>query len=313
MIGPATLPRRAARLLSERKLWGHVPRRRPAMPDGPPRLALSFDLDYQADTDALPALVALMAELDVRSTLFSIGKLVEADPAPYRAAAEAGHEIANHTWSHPDNPVLNPDREFWDLAGREMEGEIGRAQDALEAATGQRPTGFRAPHFKDAFPLRGALAASPEITYLSSSLATRCPVPVPFVPARAEVHGRRSLDFPAPDPRPGDLLMIPLTACPGVRWSPFSSYLSIRRPSDPARGAGLHDPARFAELWRDMLRQERRRRFASVYFDPLDLMRDAETRAAFRAMLEHALAEGWDVGPLRAVEAAWRPVVTGAA
>ena len=311
MIGPTTLPRPVARALSERKLWGHVPRRRPTLPDGPPRLALSYDLDYQADTDALPALAALMGELGVTSTLFCIGKLVEADPGPYRAAAEAGHEIANHTWSHPDNPVLNPDREFWDLDRAGMEEEVARAQDALEAATGRRPTGFRAPHFKDAFALRAALAAVPEITYLSSSLATRCPVPVPFVPAREGAHGRRSLDFPAPDPRPGDLMMIPLTACPGVRWSPFSSYLSIRRPSDPARGAGLHDPARFAALWREMLTRERARRFASVYFDPMDLMRDAETRAAFRAMLEHALAEGWRVGPLREVEAAWRPVVTG--
>lgn len=313
MIGAAALPRPLARALSERKLWGHVPRARAARPEGPPQIALSFDLDYRADTDALPGLVALMAEFDVRSTLFCIGRLVEADAAPYRAAAEAGHEIANHTWSHPDNPVLNPDREFWDLSQAEMEDEIVRAQDALEAGTGKRPAGFRAPHFKDAFPLRAALGAAPEIRWLSSSLATRCPVPVPFVPARAEDHGRLSLNFPAPDPRPDDLLMIPLTACPGVRWSPFSSYLSIRRPANPARGAGLHDPAAFARLWRRMLAAERARGFASVYFDPLDIMRDDETRAAFRDMLGHALAAGWEPVPLDAVERRWRPLVTKAA
>jgi hypothetical protein len=301
-------------MLSARKLWGHVPRRAAPRPPGPPQIALSFDLDYQADTDALPGLVELMAEFDVLSTLFCIGKLVEADPAPYRAAAEAGHEIANHTWSHPDNPILNPDREFWDLGQAEMAAEIARAQDALEAATGRRPTGFRSPHFKDAFPLRAALAeAAPEIRWLSSSLATRCPVPVPFVPARAEAHGRLSLNFPAPDPGPGDLLMIPLTACPGVRWSPFSSYLSIRRPANPAKGAGLHDPARFAALWRDMLAAERSRGFVSVYFDPLDIMRDRETVAAFRDMLAHALADGWEVVPLAAIEARWRPLATGEA
>ena len=262
----------------------------------------------RADTDALPDLLALLAEVDAKSTLFSIGKLVEGDPTPYARAADAGHEIANHTWSHPDNPVLNPDREFWHLSQTEMEDEIAQCQVVLKRETGQCPTGFRAPHFKDAFPLRAALkAAAPEITYLSSALATRCPVPVPFVPDISERHGGQSLNFPTRAPQPDDLLMIPLTACPGVRWSPFSSYLSIRRPANPAKGAGLHDPARFVSLWRRMLQTERARRFVSVYFDPLDICRDDETRAAFRDMLHFARTEGWELVPLRRVEARWRP------
>jgi peptidoglycan/xylan/chitin deacetylase (PgdA/CDA1 family) len=285
-----------------------VPRRAPRLPDGPPQIAFSFDLDYQADTDALPRLVRLCDDLGVSATMFCIGRLVEADPGPYRAAAEAGHEIANHTWSHPDNPVLNPDREFWDLDADAMADEIGRAQDMLERATGQRPCGFRSPHFKDAFPLRAALARFPEITYLSSALATRCPVPTPFFPARREAYGRHSLAYPATAAAPGDPLMIPLTACPGVRWSPFSSYLSIRRPANRSKGAGLHDLAGFARLWARMLEAERKRRFVSVYFDPLDVMRDAETEAVFRGMLVHALAQGWTLAPLRAVAARWRPV-----
>ena len=312
MIGPRALPLPVARALSARKLWGHVPRPRAPAPAGPPQVALSFDLDYRADAEALPGLVALLGDLGVHATMFCIGRLAQDDPAPYAAAAAAGHEIANHTMTHPDNPVLNPTREFWDLSQAEMEAEIGAAQDALEAATGTRPTGFRSPHFKDAWPLRAALEAFPEITYASSSLATRCPVPVPFVPAREGAHGRLSLCFPAPDPRPGDLLMIPLTACPGVRWSPFSSYLSIREPANPARGAGLHGLARFEALWRRMLAAERERGFASIYFDPMDVMRGADTRAAFRRMLEHALEEGWALVPLCEVEARWRPLATRA-
>ena len=49
-------------------------------------------------------------------------------------------------------------------------------------------------------------------------------------------------------------------------------------------------------------------RFASVYFDPLDVMRDDETRAAFRRMLVTALERGWDVTTLAEVERRWRPM-----
>ncbi len=308
----ARLPRAVSQALSERKLWRALPAPRLARPPGPPRLALSFDLDYQADTDALEPLCAMLAARDLQATMFSIGALVERDPGPYRAAALAGHEIANHTQTHPDNPVLNPDREFWDLSEDEMAREIGCAQDVLERETGQRPTGFRAPHFKDAPPLLAALRRFPEIVYVSSSLATRCPMPVPFVPGDDAARGRMMLCFPAEAPvdRP---LMVPLTACPGVRWSPFSSYLSIRRPANPAKGAGLHDPETFAALWRRMLARDRSLGFVSVYFDPLDVMRDAETQTVFADMLDHAVAEGWSVGPVRDVAAAWDVCARGRA
>ena len=306
--GVERMPRAFGQVLSERKLWRVLPTPRFARPDGPPRIALSFDLDYQADTDVLGPLCDLLSEREILATMFSIGALVERDPALYRAAAERGHEIANHTQTHPDNPVLNPDNEFWDLDAAAMRKEIGRAQDVLERETRQRPTGFRAPHFKDAPPLRKALSAFPEITYVSSSLSTRCPRPVPFFPGRDEDRGRMMLNFPATERASSDLLMIPLTACPGVRWSPFSSYLSIRRPANPGKGAGLHDVPTFQRLWADMLRRDRRLGFVSVYFDPLDVMRDEETRIAFAAMLDHALAEGWAVGTLKDTERAWRPI-----
>ncbi|MGR3495270.1 polysaccharide deacetylase family protein [Citreimonas sp.] len=304
----AVLPARLSEEIARRKLWPVLPRRRIAPPAGPSVLALSFDLDYQADTDALPALTDLVDAAGAKMTLFAIGKLAQADPAAYADAHARGHEIANHTWSHPDNPVLNPDREFWHLSEDEMADEIARGQDALAAITGTRPVGFRTPHFKDAAPLRAALRRFPEIRYASSSLASRCPAPVPFVPEAAPRHGDQSLNFPAASPEADDLLMIPLTPCPGVRWSPFSSYLSIRRPANPAKGAGLHDLEKFETLWRRMLDEERARGFASVYFDPLDVMRDAETVAVFRRMLDHARDSGWHLTTLAEVERLWRPV-----
>ena len=55
-----------------------------------------------------------------------------------------------------------------------------------------------------------------------------------------------------------------------------------------------------------MLKKARSDRFASVYFDPMDVMRDDETRAAFTRMLRHAASEGWEVTTLAECERRWR-------
>ena len=303
------------RELTRRSLWGSLPRRlpggrSPALPEGRPTLALSFDLDYQADTDALPDLLLLLGGAGAKATLFCIGALVERDSAPYRAAAEAGHEIANHTQTHPDNPVLNPDHEFWHLDVATMADEIGRCQDTLARLTGVRPCGFRTPHFKDARRMTNALARYPEITYVSTALASKSPRTTPYFPTRNPALADLALHYPAPRGGEGfPQLMIPLTPCPGLRWSPFCSYSSIRRPANPAKGAGLHDVPTWERLWDVMLEGAHHDRFASVYFDPFDVMRDDETKTAFARMLRGAAAKGWEVTTLAEIERRWRPLV----
>lgn len=254
-----------------------------------------------------------MERLEARSTLFCIGARVEQDPSPYRAAAMAGHEIGNHTQTHPDNPVLNPHREFWHLSAAEMQAEIGRAQDTLERHCGQRPRGFRSPHFKDAFPLLEALRAFPELEYLSSALASRSPCSTPFFPALQQYPGDRGLHYPVPAGAGYDKLMIPLSPSPEFRWSPFSSYSSIRRPANPKMGAGLQSLPQWERSWSRLLERSRSAGFCSVYFDPLDVVRDVETAETFERMLTHARGTGWALPPLAEVTRSWRPVLEPAA
>jgi len=293
--------------LSRRSLWGHLPRPRSPSPDGPPLLALSFDLDYQEDTDALPALVQLMEQFDATMTLFSIGQLVDQDPGPYREAVAAGHEIGNHTWSHPDNPVLNPDQEFWDLSVDEMTTEIQRAQDVFDRQLGVRPTGFRTPHFKDAPRMTEALGAVPEIDYVSTALGSKTPLAVPYFPTEREFAGAQSLHYSSIDETKNrDELMIPLTPCPEHRWTPFCSYHGIRHPPDPGTGAGMHGLPEWEDLWTTMLDRCRADGFASVYFDPMDVMRDGETAATFERMLTTAADRGWRLTTCAKVASCWR-------
>lgn len=82
------------------------------------------------------------ASLDVRATFFLVGRDIETgklSPALLREIAGAGHELANHTLSHPYN-FASLDRP------RKLEEILG-LQRLVESATGQRVVGFRAPCF----------------------------------------------------------------------------------------------------------------------------------------------------------------------
>jgi peptidoglycan-N-acetylglucosamine deacetylase len=66
-----------------------------------------------------------------------VGNNVAYYPQVAREVASAGHLIANHTWSHQDVAAL---------PAAAMREEVSRAAVEIHAATGQRPTLFRAPY-----------------------------------------------------------------------------------------------------------------------------------------------------------------------
>ena len=90
-------------------------------------------------TTALPRLLDLFARCAVNATLFMVGRDAEAQEHGIRIAAAAGHEIASHTWSHPLG--------FASLPVARQEHELADSRLALEAASGRRVVGFRAPNF----------------------------------------------------------------------------------------------------------------------------------------------------------------------
>lgn len=310
----------ATRFATERRLWGlvhggSVPRQRPDRQ----LLGLSFDLDYQDDTDALPRLVACLAEAGATATMFSIGRLVEQDPGPYREALEAGHELGNHTWSHPDNPVLCPDREWWDLTVLEMVEEVSRAQHVFEEQLGVRPTGFRTPHFKDAHRMLTALEQVDELQWLSSVLCTATPTGLPYHPSLRDVLDDLSHRVAPTQPHSASrLLQLPLTACPEHRWSQLCSYHTIRTPHDASMGQGYHPLDADADhVWDAALATAAPAGYAAVYLDPKDVCRDEPTARWFTDLLLRAAASGWEVVAFGTLAEQWapfalpRPLATG--
>jgi len=88
----------------------------------------------------------------LRTTVFVVGKDLESEPNKEAVTSLAvdGHEIANHSYSHL--PWLDT------LGADELEREVADSELAIEALTGERPVGFRAPGFSGSADLHQLLA-----------------------------------------------------------------------------------------------------------------------------------------------------------
>ena len=83
-----------------------------------------------------PLILSLLAEADVKATLFMCGNSLEQCPEFAKQAAEAGHEIGNHSYSHARMPEQTQEQ---------IRDEIVRTQQLIEEKTGRAARLFRAP------------------------------------------------------------------------------------------------------------------------------------------------------------------------
>lgn len=84
-----------------------------------------------------PRLLDLLKERGIKATFFVIGKCVAEFPDIAKRIVDEGHEIANHSWSHPQLPKLSPTA---------FTAEITQTNDAIQQATGIRPVTMRPPY-----------------------------------------------------------------------------------------------------------------------------------------------------------------------
>jgi peptidoglycan/xylan/chitin deacetylase (PgdA/CDA1 family) len=139
-------------------------------------LALSFDNDYTQDNEAAEKLLPLLDAQKARVTWAVVGRWAEKYPQLHRDLVKSGHELMNHTWSHPDNSQLRPGdaRKFSQISAEEAELEITRAHEFCASEFGYVMKGFRAPHFRY-HPAAGAVLKKLGYKYTSctSALASR--------------------------------------------------------------------------------------------------------------------------------------------
>jgi peptidoglycan/xylan/chitin deacetylase (PgdA/CDA1 family) len=102
--------------------------------DGP-YIAMTFDDGPSATLT--PKLLDLLAAHHIKATFFVIGENVAEHPEIVARAAQEGHEIANHSWSHPN---------FGKMSDESVRRQLRQTDDAIKNAAGKRPTLLRPPY-----------------------------------------------------------------------------------------------------------------------------------------------------------------------
>ena len=86
--------------------------RKTKSPLGKPIVCLSFDCDLPEDYERLPALLDQLGSFEFKGSFGIIGKWLEKFPRVHARILDEGHEIFNHTYSHPNNEIWNEKRFF---------------------------------------------------------------------------------------------------------------------------------------------------------------------------------------------------------
>ena len=102
--------------------------------DGP-YIAMTFDDGPSATLT--PKLLDILAAHHMKVTFFVLGEMVAEHPDILARAAREGHEIASHSWSHPNLAKMSQEN---------VRSQLQRTDDEIKTATGKRPTLFRPPY-----------------------------------------------------------------------------------------------------------------------------------------------------------------------
>ena len=98
-------------------------------------ISISFDASWGGDQTM--GILDLLDEYNAKATFFLVGIWVDKYPELVKEIYDRGHEIGNHSDSHPHMTQISESK---------MRQELDGMSDKLEAITGERPTLFRPPY-----------------------------------------------------------------------------------------------------------------------------------------------------------------------
>ncbi len=97
--------------------------------------AISFDAAWGNDDTG--ELIKILGEYDVKTTFFVVGSWVDKYPESVKELSDAGHEIMNHSNSHPHMTQLSIES---------MKKEVDDCDAKIKSITGAEPYLFRPPY-----------------------------------------------------------------------------------------------------------------------------------------------------------------------
>ncbi|MFN6964377.1 MAG: glycosyltransferase [Pyrinomonadaceae bacterium] len=109
--------------------------------DRPGKIVLTFD--DGPDPVYTPKILDILREKNVKATFFIVGENGQSNPTLVKRIADDGHEIGNHSFTHPN---------LGEVPRQITELELNATQRLIESITGRSTRLFRAPYFGDAEP-----------------------------------------------------------------------------------------------------------------------------------------------------------------
>jgi peptidoglycan-N-acetylglucosamine deacetylase len=105
------------------------------------KVALSFD--DGPDPEWTPKILDILKKYNVKGTFFMIGEVAEDYVGVMQRVYREGHEIGNHTWSHPD---------ISEISNRQVDLELNLTERLFASKLGVQPLYFRPPYSIDQEP-----------------------------------------------------------------------------------------------------------------------------------------------------------------
>jgi peptidoglycan/xylan/chitin deacetylase (PgdA/CDA1 family) len=102
--------------------------------DGP-YIAMTFDDGPHAVNT--PKLLDLAAKKHIKLTFFLVGQCAAEYPQLVKREIAEGHEVGNHSWSHPNLAKMSEEG---------VRNELQKTEDAITKASGYKPTLMRPPY-----------------------------------------------------------------------------------------------------------------------------------------------------------------------
>jgi len=110
-----------------------------SVPSGKKLVALTFDDGPNPISGGTEEILAVMAKYNVKGTFFMLGTQVEEYPEEAKKVADAGHQVASHSYSHEAEDYFNQTTED------NVRYQIQHAREVIQAATGVDPMYIRPP------------------------------------------------------------------------------------------------------------------------------------------------------------------------
>jgi peptidoglycan/xylan/chitin deacetylase (PgdA/CDA1 family) len=103
----------------------------------PANQLVALTIDDGPNARWTPQVLEILARRGIPATFFLVGRRAQAHPELPKRAADAGHELGNHTWAHTDLTHLDEDS---------VRGALERTHELIARLTGREPTVCRPPY-----------------------------------------------------------------------------------------------------------------------------------------------------------------------